>query len=87
MFRLIHEVTVMEVCIGPTHAEVGVGHSCAEKAGERWVADRIERGTASGNEQHWYHRSPTAANIGSLTLMTRKQGRCYGPAFRILEML
>jgi hypothetical protein len=77
----------MEVCIGPIHAEVGVGNSCAEKASERWGAGRIERGTASGNEQHWYHRSSTAANIGSLTLMTRKPGRRYGPAFRILEML
>jgi hypothetical protein len=28
----------------------------AEKAGDRWAAERIERGTASGNEKAWYGR-------------------------------
>ena len=27
-----------------------------EKAGDRWVAERIERGTASGSEKAWYGR-------------------------------
>ena len=28
----------------------------AEKAGDRWAAERIERGTASGSEKAWYGR-------------------------------
>ena len=28
----------------------------AEKAGDRWAAERIERGTASGSERDWYGR-------------------------------
>lgn len=28
----------------------------AEKAGDRWAADRIDRGTASGSEKDWYGR-------------------------------
>jgi hypothetical protein len=28
----------------------------AEKAGDRWTAERIERGTASGSEKAWYGR-------------------------------
>ena len=28
----------------------------AEKAGDRWAADRIERGTSSGSEKAWYGR-------------------------------